>query len=89
MNLLTMTGLSKSYTDKVLLDNTDFSINEGDKVGVIGINGTGKSTLLKIIAGVENEDAGSITMESRTHVKYLPQNPVFEPDISIYDYSAH
>lgn len=86
MNLLTMTGLSKSYTDKVLLDNTDFSINEGDKVGVIGINGTGKSTLLKIIAGVENEDAGSITMESRTHVKYLPQNPVFEPDISIYDY---
>lgn len=86
MNLLTMTGLSKAYTDKVLLDNTDFSVNEGDKVGVIGINGTGKSTLLKIIAGVDTADTGSITTENSVHVRYLPQNPVFESGVSIYDY---
>ncbi len=86
MNLLTMTGLSKSYTDKILFDNADFSINSGDKVGIIGINGTGKSTLLRVIAGVETPDAGDITKEGQVHIRYLPQNPSFEPGTTIYDY---
>ena len=53
MNLLTAEQLTKVYTERVLLDDTGFSINEGEKIGVIGINGTGKSTLLKIISGLE------------------------------------
>ena len=53
MNLLTIEHLTKSYTERLLFDDTSFSINEGDKIGLIGINGTGKSTLLKIAAGLE------------------------------------
>ena len=52
MNLLTMEGITKSYTDRILLEQVDFSINENEKIGVIGINGMGKSTLLKIAAGI-------------------------------------
>ena len=86
MNLLTMTGLCKSYTDKILFDHADFSVNEGDKVGVIGVNGTGKSTLLRMVAGLEKPEEGQITMGNQVHVRFLPQNPVFEKGISIYDY---
>ena len=53
MNLLTIKNLTKAYTDKILFDDIDFSVEEGEKVGIIGINGTGKSTLLRIIAGIE------------------------------------
>ena len=53
MNLLTIKGFSKAYTDKILFDAADFSVNSGEKIGVIGVNGTGKSTLLKIIAGID------------------------------------
>ena len=53
MNLLTIKDMCKAYTDKVLFDHVDFSINENEKIGVIGINGTGKSTLLKIAAGLD------------------------------------
>ena len=60
MNLLTIEHLTKSYTERLLFDDTAFSINEGEKVGVIGINGTGKSTLLKIAAGLEEPDQGSV-----------------------------
>ena len=86
MNLLTMNGLSKSYTDKVLFEDVSFHLNQGDKVGIIGINGTGKSTLLKIIAGVETSDSGDIVKEKTTHIRFLPQNPIFEKGVSIYDY---
>lgn len=86
MNLLTVNGLTKAYTDKVLFDKADFSINEGDKIGVIGINGTGKSTLLKILAGLEEPEEGEMTKGNTIHLRYLPQNPVFEPGTSIYDY---
>ena len=61
MNLLNIEGLSKSYTERMLFDNADFSLQEGEKVGIIGINGTGKSTLLKILAGEEEADSGTIT----------------------------
>ena len=57
MNLLTMKGITKAFTDKVLLDNVDFGLEDTDKVGVVGINGTGKSTLLKIVAGLVEADS--------------------------------
>ena len=58
MNLLTIEHLTKSYTERLLFDDTSFSINEGEKIGLIGINGTGKSTLLRIVAGLEEPDEG-------------------------------
>lgn len=86
MNLLTMNAVTKAYTDRVLLDNADFSINEGEKVGIIGINGTGKSTLLKLIAGLTECDGGTIVKGRNVQTRFLPQNPVFEDGMSIYDY---
>lgn len=78
MNLLTMEHLTKSYTDRILLDDVGFSINENEKIGVIGVNGMGKSTLLKIAAGIEDYDDGKISMGSQVKICYLPQTPVFE-----------
>ena len=62
MNLLTIEHLTKSYTERLLFNDTAFSINEGEKVGLIGINGTGKSTLLRIAAGLEEPDEGKVTL---------------------------
>ncbi len=78
MNLLTMEQISKSYGEKYLFREVDFSINEGEKIGVIGVNGTGKSTLLRILAGKEEADSGKLTMGSKLKISYLPQTPVFE-----------
>lgn len=83
MNLLTMEHITKSYTDRVLLDDVGFSINENEKIGVIGINGMGKSTLLKVVAGVEDYDAGKISMGSQVKICYLPQTPVFEEGTTV------
>ena len=60
MNLVTIEHLTKSYTERLLFEDTAFSIQEGEKVGLIGINGTGKSTLLRIVAGLEEPDSGSV-----------------------------
>ena len=65
MNLLTIEHLTKSYTERLLFNDTAFSINEGEKVGLIGINGTGKSTLLRIAAGLEEPDGGTVVNCSR------------------------
>lgn len=78
MNLVTAEHLTKSYTERLLFDDTDFSINEGEKVGLIGVNGTGKSTLLKIVAGLEEPDSGRVVRGRNLEIRYLPQNPVFE-----------
>lgn len=86
MNLLTIKGLTKLYTDRKLFEKIDFSVEEGDKIGVIGINGTGKSTLLRIVAGIEEGDDGEYTKGNNVVINYLPQNPEFEKDITIYDY---
>lgn len=85
-NLLTVNQLTKAYTDKVLFDKIDFGIQEEEKIGVIGINGTGKSTLLKIFAGLEEPDAGEVIKGTNVHIRYLSQNPVFRPGITVYDY---
>ena len=78
MNLVTAEHLTKSYTERLLFNDTDFSINEGDKIGLIGINGTGKSTLLKMVAGLEKPDQGTIIRGRNLDIRYLPQNPVFK-----------
>lgn len=85
MNLLTMEHISKSFTDRILLDNISFGINEGDRIGVIGVNGTGKSTLLKIIAGLEDTDSGTLTKTRELHISYLPQTPIFDETITILE----
>lgn len=82
-NLLTVEKLSKSFTDKILFDEISFGINEGDKIGVIGVNGTGKSTLLKIIAGVEKADGGTITTMNGLRIGYLPQMPEFDEGMTV------
>ncbi len=83
MNLLTLENISKSYTERMLFDHINLGINEGDKIGVIGINGTGKSTLLKIIAGLEEADDGTVTKGNKLRISYLPQTPVFDETKSI------
>ncbi len=86
MNLLTIKNLTKAYTDKVLFDGIDFSLEEGEKVGIIGVNGTGKSTLLKIIAGIEEGDSGDYIKGKNVIINYLSQNPQFESGQTVYDY---
>ncbi len=85
MNLLTIEHLTKSYTERLLFDDTAFSVNEGEKIGVIGINGTGKSTLLRILAGLEEPDQGSVVKGRNLYIRYLPQNPVFEPGYTVLE----
>lgn len=77
MNILSLENITHSYTERKLFDNTSFYLHEGEKVGVIGINGTGKSTLLKIMAGVEVPDEGEVIKASNMMIHYLPQNPKF------------
>ena len=77
MNLVTIEHLTKSYTERLIFDDTDFSINEGEKIGLIGINGTGKSTLFKIVAGLEEPDKGTVVRGRNLDMRYLPQNPKF------------
>lgn len=79
MNILTMEHLTKSYTERLLFDDTDFSMQDDEKIGLIGINGTGKSTLLRLAAGLEEPDVGTIVTSRGLHIRFLPQNPVFEP----------
>ena len=85
MNLLTMEGVTKAYTDRVLLDKVNFSINEREKIGIVGVNGTGKSTLLKIIAGIEIPEEGNVTKGNQVHLRYLPQTPEFLPGATILE----
>ena len=77
MVLLTAENIRKSYGTRVIFDDISFSIHEGDKIGVIGVNGTGKSTLLKIIAGVDQADSGTIITMNGMRIGYLSQNPLF------------
>ncbi|MCR4955662.1 MAG: ABC-F family ATP-binding cassette domain-containing protein [Lachnospiraceae bacterium] len=80
MNIISMEHMKKSYTGRKLLDDTSFFLHEGDKVGIIGVNGTGKSTLLKMIAGLEEGDEGTVTFGSNLVIRYLPQTPDFNKE---------
>lgn len=85
MNILSLENITKSYTGRLLFDETSFFLHEGEKVGIIGINGTGKSTLLKIISGLEEVDEGKRTLANNMVVRYLPQNPEFDPEDSLIE----
>lgn len=86
MNLLTAENLTISYSERKLFDNASFYMDEGEKVGVIGVNGTGKSTLLRIIAGEEQPDNGIITMANNTVIRFLTQNPYFKGNQTVLQY---
>lgn len=85
MNIINVENITKSYTERKLFDKASFYLQENEKVGVIGINGTGKSTLLKIVAGLEEPEEGTVTKGNHIVVRYLPQNPEFDPKLSVID----
>lgn len=86
MNILNIENISKIYGEKVIFDHASFGIQEGDKIGIIGINGTGKTTLLKMAAGLEEPDEGQIIKQNNLRIAYLPQNPQFPENATILSY---
>ncbi|GMX64636.1 ABC-F family ATP-binding cassette domain-containing protein [Paenibacillus elgii] len=85
MNIMTVEDLYKSYGEKVLFDGIHFQINEKERIGLVGVNGTGKSTLLKIMAGLESTERGKLIHANHFHVEYLPQNPSFDSDSTVLE----
>ena len=85
MNLLNLENISKSYGERFLFKNANFTLDEGEKVGIIGINGTGKSTLLRIIAGAEEADEGKITIANHVVIRFLTQHPVFKEGATVLE----
>ncbi|MEF9864627.1 MAG: ABC-F family ATP-binding cassette domain-containing protein, partial [Christensenellaceae bacterium] len=85
MALLAAENITKGYTEKNLLENVSLYVEKGDKIGVVGVNGTGKSTLLRIIAQQDFCDSGTITKSSDVRISYLPQNPVFEQNHTVLE----
>lgn len=85
MNILTVDNITKSYGVRKIFDGASFFLQEGEKAGIIGINGTGKSTLLKMIAGLEEADDGTVIKANHCLVRYLPQNPEFAPEETVLE----
>jgi ATP-binding cassette subfamily F protein uup len=85
MNLLSAEKISKSYSEKALFHQVSLGIQDGEKIGVLGINGTGKSTLLKVLAGFENPDEGKLIKANGLRIEYLPQNPYFEGNATVLE----
>lgn len=85
MNLLTAENLSKSYGERVLFEQVALNINEGDKIGLIGVNGTGKTTFLQVLTGREPADAGKVMLASGVRLEYLPQNPTFNDKATVLE----
>ena len=83
--LLDMVGVRKTYGDRTLLDNIDFFMKEGDRVGVVGVNGCGKSTFLRTAAGRESPDGGKVSYDPNVRLGYLPQDPPFDPEKTVID----
>ncbi|GGJ32753.1 ABC-F family ATP-binding cassette domain-containing protein [Paenibacillus hunanensis] len=83
MNIMTVESLAKSYGDKILFQDASFGMEDRDKIGIIGVNGTGKSTFLKIIAGLEEPDSGQVVIGNSVRVRYLAQNPPYDPDATV------
>ena len=87
MNIINIEHISKIFGEKVIFDDASFGIHEGDKIGIIGINGTGKTTLLKMVAGLEEADEGQIIRQNNLKIACLPQNPVFPPNATVLSYA--
>lgn len=85
MNILTVEKITKSYGVRKLFDDASFFLEEGEKAGIVGVNGTGKSTLLKIIAGLEEPDEGRVITANHCMVRFLPQNPKFEENETVLE----
>ncbi|AOR23637.1 ABC-F family ATP-binding cassette domain-containing protein [Clostridium taeniosporum] len=85
MNIITLENIHKSYSEKTLLNNVSLGINDGDKIGLIGINGAGKSTFLKIVGGKDEFFDGSITKGKNIRIEYLSQNPVFKSGATVLE----
>ncbi|MEA4901997.1 ABC-F family ATP-binding cassette domain-containing protein [Desulfitobacterium sp.] len=85
MNLLTAENLTKSYGTKVLFSKISFGIQDRDKIGIIGVNGTGKSTLMKILGGLETSEEGKVVKGNDVRLEYLPQDPDFQADVTVLE----
>ena len=85
MNIINVENITKVYTERELFSKASFYVQEREKIGIVGINGTGKSTLLKIAAGLEESDEGSVIRANHVVINFLPQNPEFEPSKSVLD----
>ena len=85
MNLLTIDHITKSFSERKLFDDASFFLGEGEKIGVIGVNGTGKSTLLKMAAGLEEPEEGKVIRANHVVMRYLPQEPVFKPEETVLE----
>ncbi|MDD7371963.1 MAG: ABC-F family ATP-binding cassette domain-containing protein [Blautia sp.] len=86
MNILNIEHVSKIFGDKKIFDDVSYGIQEGDKIGIIGLNGTGKTTMLNIIAGLEEPDEGQIIQQNGIRLAYLSQNPEFPADATVLSY---
>lgn len=87
-NMINLEHITKIYGDKVVFDDISFGIHQGDKLGIIGINGTGKSTFLKIMSGLEEPDSGQVTCQNGLRISYLPQHPEFPENSTVLSYVA-
>ena len=87
MNIINIEHIEKIFGDKVIFDDASLGIQQGDKIGIIGINGTGKSTLLRIIAGEEEPDRGEVIRQNGLKILYLPQNPEFPREGTLASYA--
>jgi len=85
MNIITLENINKSYSEKILLKNVSLGISDGDKIGLIGINGAGKSTFLKVVSGREEFFDGNITKGKNVRIEYLDQNPIFDLNITVLE----
>lgn len=85
MNLMSIENIYKSFSEKPLIENISLGIDDSDKIGLIGLNGTGKTTLLKIIAGLIESDSGKITKKNNMNIEYLSQTIEFEEDLTVIE----
>ena len=87
MNIINIEHISKIFGEKVIYEDASFGVQQGDRIGIVGINGTGKSTLLRMIAGDEVPDEGQIIRQNGLKIAWVPQNPVFPEDADIRAYA--
>ena len=86
MHVLTVDHISKTFGEKILFEDVSFGIETGDKIGIIGVNGTGKSTFMNVVAGIEPPDSGSILVAGGVTVQMLSQNPHFDPEMTVLEH---
>ena len=86
MNIINIEHIHKIFGEKIIFQDASFGIQEGDKIGIVGINGTGKTSLLRMVAGLDEPDSGDFTAV-KNRIAHLPQNPVFPEHSTVLSYS--